>query len=80
MKTATDAIENRACGGTLNGAESLACPLGETGRRNGLKIRSPQGGGGSSPPAGTTSISAGYSPLSDIAGARRNWGVCVIPV
>ena len=30
-----------------------ACPDGEIGRRSGLKIRGPQGRGGSSPPPGT---------------------------
>ena len=29
------------------------CPDGETGRRSGLKIRRPQGRGGSNPPLGT---------------------------
>jgi hypothetical protein len=32
---------------------SRACPDGEIGRRSGLKIRRPQGRGGSSPPLGT---------------------------
>jgi hypothetical protein len=32
---------------------STACPDGEIGRRSGLKIRRPQGRGGSSPPPGT---------------------------
>ena len=32
------------------------CPDGEIGRRSGLKIRRPQGRGGSSPPPGTNEI------------------------
>jgi hypothetical protein len=33
-----------------------SCPDGEIGRRSGLKIRRPQGRGGSSPPLGTNKI------------------------
>ena len=39
---------------------SRQCPDGEIGRRSGLKIRRPQGRGGSSPPPGTNQ----YAPLS----------------
>ena len=47
--------------------ESLPGPDGEIGRRSGLKIRRPQGRGGSSPPPGTNKINslnsvASYSP------------------
>ena len=37
----------------LSNKENLSCPSGGIGRRSGLKIRWPQGRGGSSPPLGT---------------------------
>ena len=49
---ASDAADVAEC--PLRGPNVGACPLGGTGRRNGLKIRFPRGSGGSSPPAGTS--------------------------
>ena len=58
-------------------------PDGEIGRRSGLKIRRPQGRGGSSPPLGTIeSIVYGYTALSRSIRLRLNYGqtqrVCVV--
>src|ERR1700677_4849333 len=39
------------------------CPDGEIGRRSGLKIRRPQGRGGSSPPPGTSKIKQFLPPV-----------------
>jgi hypothetical protein len=39
-----------------NSIVAVLCPDGEIGRRSGLKIRRPQGCGGSSPPPGTNKI------------------------
>ena len=40
--------------GSCKTQDARKCPDGEIGRRSGLKIRRPQGRGGSSPPLGTT--------------------------